>query len=116
MRGVSQVLLEYNANRQVTAEYTYGLGLIKSDRSGNQNYYHTDGLGSTRVLTNATGQVVDNYTYDAYGRLLSSTGTQKKGVIWKRARKSHKGKQDPKTREIKQADLDIAFQFSWIIS
>jgi RHS repeat-associated protein len=75
MRGVSQVLLEYDANGQVTAEYTYGLGLIKSDRSGNENYYHTDGLGSTRVLTNATGQVVDTYTYDAYGRLLSSTGT-----------------------------------------
>ncbi|WP_442936844.1 RHS repeat-associated core domain-containing protein, partial [Nostoc sp.] len=75
MRGVSQVLLEYDANGQVTAEYTYGLGLIKSERGGNETFYHTDGLGSTRVLTNATGQVVDTYTYDAYGRLLSSTGT-----------------------------------------
>ena len=28
-------------------------------------------------------------------------------MIWKRTRKSHKGKQDPKTREIKQADLDM---------
>nr|WP_246605595.1 transposase [Sphaerospermopsis torques-reginae] len=27
--------------------------------------------------------------------------------MWKRARKSHKGKQDPKSREIKQADLDM---------
>ncbi|WP_228038828.1 IS630 family transposase [Nostoc sp. LEGE 12450] len=31
----------------------------------------------------------------------------KKGVIWKRARKSHKGKQDPVIREKKQADLDM---------
>ncbi|WP_235018609.1 IS630 family transposase [Tolypothrix sp. NIES-4075] len=31
----------------------------------------------------------------------------KKGVIWKRARKSHKGKQDPIVREKKQADLDM---------
>jgi putative transposase len=28
-------------------------------------------------------------------------------VIWKRTTKSHKGKQDPKLREIKQADLDM---------
>jgi putative transposase len=28
-------------------------------------------------------------------------------VIWKRARKSHKSKQDPVAREIKQADLDM---------
>ena len=34
-------------------------------------------------------------------------GTQKKGVIWKRARKSHKEKQDPIVREIKLADLDM---------
>ncbi|WP_251955754.1 IS630 family transposase [Nostoc commune] len=31
----------------------------------------------------------------------------KKGVIWKRTRKSHKGKQDPVIREKKQADLDM---------
>ncbi|MEJ1929429.1 putative Ig domain-containing protein [Nostoc sp. NIES-2111] len=75
MRGVSQVLLEYDTNGQITAEYTYGMGLIKSERSGNETFYHTDGLGSTRLLTNATGQIIDTYTYDAYGRLLSSTGT-----------------------------------------
>ncbi len=28
-------------------------------------------------------------------------------MIWKRTRKSHKGKQDPKLRDIKQADLDM---------
>ncbi len=28
-------------------------------------------------------------------------------MIWKRTTKSHKGKQDPKLREIKQADLDM---------
>ncbi len=33
---------------------------------------------------------------------------QSEGIdIWKRAKKSHKGKQDPKTREVKQADLDM---------
>jgi len=35
------------------------------------------------------------------------TNTKKKGFIWKRARKSHKGKQEAVVREIKQADLDM---------
>jgi YD repeat-containing protein len=34
-------------------------------------YYHFDELGSTRLLTNATGNITDRYTYDAYGSLLS---------------------------------------------
>ena len=34
-------------------------------------------------------------------------GAQKKGVNWKRARKSHKGKQNPIARANKQADLDM---------
>lgn len=32
---------------------------------------------------------------------------KKKGIIWKRTRISHKNKQDPEERQIKQADLDM---------
>src|SRR6185369_13021141 len=32
-------------------------------------------LGSTRALTNSQGAVTDRYSYDAFGQLLSSTGT-----------------------------------------
>ena len=32
---------------------------------------------------------------------------KKRGIIWKRTRKSHKGKQDPALQQIKQADLDM---------
>ena len=35
------------------------------------------------------------------------TNTKKKGFSWKRARKSHKGKQESAVRQIKQADLDM---------
>lgn len=38
-------------------------------------YYHHDQLGSTRALTNSSGTVVANYTYDPYGNLTASTGT-----------------------------------------
>ena len=42
------------------------------------NYYHFDQLGSTRLLTSSAGAVTDEYSYDAYGALLShdrSTGS-----------------------------------------
>ena len=32
---------------------------------------------------------------------------KKKGIIWKRTRISHKNKQDPEERSIKQADLNM---------
>jgi RHS repeat-associated protein len=34
-------------------------------------YYHVDELGSTRLLTDGSGNVTDKYAYDAYGSLLS---------------------------------------------
>jgi RHS repeat-associated protein len=34
-------------------------------------YYHFDELGSTRLLTDGSGNVTDKYAYDAYGSLLS---------------------------------------------
>ena len=34
-------------------------------------YYHFDELGSTRLLTDTSGNVTDRYAYDAYGSLLS---------------------------------------------
>ena len=38
-------------------------------------YYLHDQLGSTRALVNESGTVLDTYTYDVYGNLVGSTGT-----------------------------------------
>ena len=40
-------------------------------------FYHTDGLGSTRAITDSVGLVTDRYTYDAFGVSLAQTGTSK---------------------------------------
>ncbi len=37
-------------------------------------YYHADGLGSIRRLTDETGNITDGYTYSAFGELLAHTG------------------------------------------
>ncbi len=59
-----------------TRKYVWGLGLAFAvDTSGNPLVYHTDGLGSVRALTDASGNVVQTYQYDEYGVVLSSQGT-----------------------------------------
>jgi RHS repeat-associated protein len=39
-------------------------------------YYLADGLGSTMATTDASGNIVNTYTYDPYGATTSSTGSQ----------------------------------------
>ncbi len=50
------------------------MGLIKSESGIDEKFYHSDGLGSTRFLTDGTGQVTDRYVYDAFGRLIAHAG------------------------------------------
>ena len=38
-------------------------------------YYHADGIGSIRRLTDEAGNITDGYTYSAFGELLAHTGT-----------------------------------------
>jgi RHS repeat-associated protein len=50
--------------------------------SGVADYYSTDSLGSTRMLTDASGAVAATFTFDAYGKLTSSTGTATTSLRW----------------------------------
>jgi RHS repeat-associated protein len=52
-----------------------GNELLAQTRSGATSYYFDDGQGSVRLLTSSSGGVTDRYTYDAFGNLLSSTGS-----------------------------------------
>ena len=74
----AQVLEEWNSlNGQPasqSAAYTYGLSLISQNRSGTVSYYHSDGLGSTRLLTSQAGLATDSYDYDAYGQITARSG------------------------------------------
>ena len=38
-------------------------------------YYHADGIGSIRRLTDEGGNITDGYTYSAFGELLAHTGS-----------------------------------------
>ncbi len=73
-RDYAQVLAETN-NGQLDTSYIYGHDLIKQERAGNNSFYLTDGIGSTRLLADAAGTVTDTYHYAAFGELLSQTGS-----------------------------------------
>ncbi|MDZ8070038.1 MAG: putative Ig domain-containing protein [Nostoc sp. DedQUE08] len=70
-----QVLMEYDSAGEITTDYTLGMGLVQSRHDGREGFYHTDGLGSTRLITDNVGLITDRYTYDAFGGLLDQTGT-----------------------------------------
>jgi len=61
------------------AVYTHEPGgtgkLISQHRSGTTSYYLYDGLGSARALADSAGNITDTYVYQAYGTLISETGS-----------------------------------------
>jgi RHS repeat-associated protein len=74
-RDYAQVIAETDSANTVAVEYIFGDDLLAQNRSGNLSNYQYDGLGSTRALTDSTGNVSDEYFYDAFGVELARTGT-----------------------------------------
>ena len=74
-RDYAQVLEEWDENGNLLVRYVYGHDLVSQTREGVTTYYHYDGLGSTRALSNNSAAVTDTYNYDAFGNLLDKTGT-----------------------------------------
>ncbi|NEQ99797.1 MAG: hypothetical protein F6K30_24355 [Cyanothece sp. SIO2G6] len=59
-----------------------GHDLIAQHRGDDTYFYHVDGLGSTRLLTDIDGAVTDRYWYDAYGELISSLGDTENSYLY----------------------------------
>jgi RHS repeat-associated protein len=73
--GYSQVVDELQGG-SVVKSFTYGHDLISQRIVGSTlSFYGYDGHGSVRILTDATAGVTDTCTYDAFGNLISHTGT-----------------------------------------
>lgn len=93
--GTSQILSDG------TNDYIYGPNgtPVEQVNGSTVTYLQQDQLGSTRVLTNQSKNVVGTYSYDAYGNTVSHTGTvstpleyagqypdAESGLYWMRAR------------------------------
>jgi len=57
--------------------FIYGPGGLPIERitAGVASYHHHDQLGSTRILTNASGEVIGTYRYGPNGAIWKQTGT-----------------------------------------
>jgi RHS repeat-associated protein len=82
--GYAQVLDELQG-KMVARSYTWGLELVSEAQVDTAiqpplnpwvtSWYGFDGHGSVRYLTGSSGAVTDTYDYDAFGNLISSTGS-----------------------------------------
>jgi len=72
--GVPQVVEEL-VGGVVQRQYTYGHALISQNQTSGVSFYGMDASHNVRFLTNTAGAITDQYTYDAFGSLISSSGT-----------------------------------------
>jgi RHS repeat-associated protein len=74
LTGYAQVLEELSGGA-VQRVYTYGLNRISQSQASGTSFYGYDGHGNVRILTDTTGAITDRYDYDAFGNIISQTGS-----------------------------------------
>jgi RHS repeat-associated protein len=80
--SLTQVIAELDSNNQVKVAYLHGDDLVSQYRGNEVNYYHYDGLGSIRMLTDSHGANTDSYDYEAFGVLLTQTGNTENNYLY----------------------------------
>jgi RHS repeat-associated protein len=74
--GVPAVLEENRPSGVVVRYYRTPDGALIARKKGTDwRYYHYDELGSTRLLTDGSGNVTDTYSYDPWGNITSHVGS-----------------------------------------
>ncbi len=77
----AQVLEEVESGSAVVT-YSYGHDLLNQERAGTHSYYHYDGLGSTRALSDDLGSITDSYNYEAFGDVLNQAGSTENNYLF----------------------------------
>jgi RHS repeat-associated protein len=72
---LGHVVAETDDTGTLLAYYVRGDDLLAVIRPTGTRFYHADGLGSIRYLTDEAGNITDRYTYTAFGEPLSHTGS-----------------------------------------
>jgi RHS repeat-associated protein len=72
------ILLEYDGQNNIKSSYLHNLAIddpLAVEQGGKVYYYQKDALGSVVALTNESGQIVQSYEYDSFGKLINQTGS-----------------------------------------
>lgn len=72
---LTQVLAEYDQNRNLLCAYIRGDQPVAQRRNNAYSFFLCDGHGSVRMLADAAGTVTDTYAYDAWGNLSDASGS-----------------------------------------
>jgi RHS repeat-associated protein len=78
--SASYILSDDGIDSQVlndgAASFVHGAsGLVSENRGGTSKFYHADALGSVKALTNGSGSVTDSQSTDAFGMVVTSSGS-----------------------------------------
>jgi RHS repeat-associated protein len=71
----SEIIKEYTAGGQVKAQYLLGAERTAIKTNGRWNFYLSDGLGSTVMLTDYRGRSVATWDYDDFGETTQLSGS-----------------------------------------
>jgi len=66
------VICEFSDSGEVLREYVPGVCFVSG---GSVYFYRYDRLGSVRFISDSSGNVVQEYVYDAFGNLVRSSGS-----------------------------------------
>ncbi len=72
------ILLEYDGQNNIKSSYLHTLAIddpLALEQNGKAYYYHKDGLGSIRSLTDEAGQLIQSYEYTGFGKITSQSGS-----------------------------------------
>lgn len=78
---LSQVVAELEG-ASVSAYFVRGDDLLAVIRPAGTRFFHADGLGSIRALTDESGGVTDTYAFTASGELLAHTGSDPNAYLF----------------------------------
>jgi RHS repeat-associated protein len=81
-QAYAQVLEEYDNTGATQVLYIYGNDLINQTRGTLTTFYLKDGLGSTRLLTDVQGNVLNSYDYEAFGKTVNQSENAKNQYLY----------------------------------